>query len=291
MIASNAAGAGRTVAQGLRAFPLSRGEALRLLAHAMSATREHLLAHPDKLLPPSAWKHFDELVQRRLAGVPLAYLTGTQEFFGLTFEVTPAVLIPRPDTESLVDEVLRVATAETELDVLELGTGSGCIAIALACTRPRWRILATDVSPDALAIAQHNGARLGARVEFRQSDWFDAVSGRFDLVISNPPYIAAADPHLPDLRDEPRTALTDESDGLQALQAIAAGARRHLKRNGYLFQEHGYDQGPVLRAMLLELGYDDVRTCLDAAGRDRVALGCWRASSAPGHDEPAPQPG
>ena len=211
---------------------------------------------------------------RRLAGEPIAYLVGQREFFGLAFAVSEAVLIPRPDTELLVELALERLPQHGK--VLDMGTGSGAIAVALAHTRPDAAVTALDVSEAALAVAQGNAARNGAAVRFLHSDWFGALGGEvFDLVVSNPPYIAHGDVHLAqgDLRFEPVDALTDHGDGLSALRTIVAGAPAHLAAQGWLLMEHGYDQAAAVRAQLTAAGYSDVQSWRDLAGIERVSGG------------------
>ena len=207
----------------------------------------------------------------------MAYLLGDREFYGLAFKVTPAVLIPRPETELLVEVALERVAEDQSASILDLGTGSGCIAITLARLRPRARVVATDVSQQALAVAQENAAQHGAHnLELRLGDWFEPVAGeRFDLVVSNPPYVAEADRHLTegDLRYEPRLALSAGRDGLSMLRSIVQQAPQHLHDAGWLLLEHGYDQGPAVHALLLQHGFHDVLTRADLAGIPRVTLG------------------
>jgi release factor glutamine methyltransferase len=215
-------------------------------------------------------------VARRLDGEPIAYIVGKREFFGLHFNVGPAVLIPRPDTELIVERALeRLPQGHARL--LDMGTGSGAIAVAVAHTRPDADVSALDVSPDALAVAQANAAANGARVRFLHSSWFDALAAgeTFDVIASNPPYIAAGDAHLAqgDLRFEPVGALTDHADGLSALRIIIEGSPRHLMAGGWLLLEHGYDQAAAVRTLLADGGFSDVRSWQDLAGIERVSGG------------------
>ena len=217
-------------------------------------------------------RRFAALVQRRLDGEPIAYIVGQREFFGLPFEVGGDVLIPRPDTELLVELTLeRLPPSGRALD---MGTGSGAIAVAVAHTRRDADVTALDVSEAALAVARRNAAANGAKVAFLHSDWFAALEGRtpFDVIASNPPYISSGDHHLSegDLRYEPVSALTDHADGLSALRIIVAGAMKHLKPQGWLLMEHGYDQSAAVRALLTEQGYSDVQSWTDLAGIERV---------------------
>ncbi len=266
--AAGAAGA----RQLLRTSGLPATEARALLCALLELPRERLVAHPDTAVAPGAAQRFHALAEQRRRGVPLAYLLGTQEFYGHALHVNPDVLIPRPDTELLVDTALDVLAQRPQARVLDLGTGSGAIAIALALARPGLDIVATDVSTAALRVAQHNARRLGARIQLVAADWFAPVAGRFDLIISNPPYIAAADPHLDALGDEPRRALTDDADGLGALRSVIGGAAARLAVDGTLLVEHGYDQGAAVRALLQAAGFG-ARTLRDLAGQERACLG------------------
>lgn len=258
----------------LRATGLPLTEARALLAHVTGRPREHWIAHDDEALPAGEAGRFEALAARRRAGEPLAYLLGVREFHGREFRVAPAVLIPRPETELLCEAAL--ARAPRAARILDLGTGSGVIAITLALECPGADVTATDVSPDALAIAEANAGRLGAAVRFLQGPWYAPLGeARFDLVVSNPPYIAAGDPHLGegDLRYEPRQALTDEADGLSALRSIVAGAPVHLEPGGRLCLEHGYDQAAAVRALLAQAGFVEVESLRDLAGIERVSVG------------------
>jgi release factor glutamine methyltransferase len=266
---------GTRVAALLAASALPPREARALLAAAMGTSREHLVAHPDAAVAQFAAARFGEFARRRAQGTPLAYLLGEQEFYGRAFTVTPDVLVPRPDTETLVEAALECLTGRTAPRVLELGTGSGCIAVTLACERPDAQIVATDVSPAALDVARGNAARHGARIELRRGDWLGAVEPGevFDLVVANPPYVAAGDPHLAALRDEPTLALTDGADGLRCLATIAAAAPARLVPGGWLALEHGHDQGPAVARLLAAAGLQAVTTTRDAVGHPRVTRG------------------
>lgn len=268
-----------TVARLLAASGLPLLEARALLAHRLQVPRERLVAHPEDEVAAEDADAFGRLVQRRAAGEPLAYLLGEKEFYGRSFRVTPDVLVPRPETELLVDLALQRMRALRRPRVLDLGTGSGCIAITLALENPAATVTATDVSPAALAVAQANAARLGATVEFRAGDWYGAVplGELFDLVVSNPPYVAAGDPHLEALRSEPLQALTDGRDGLSCLRSIVAGAAAHLAPDGWLLVEHGYDQAAAMGALFARAGMS-ASTVSDAAGLPRVTLGRARPS-------------
>ncbi len=248
-----------------------------LLAHALGRSRGWLFAHDDAVPASGAAAGFEALVARRAGGEPVAYLTGSRGFWRFDLAVTPDTLIPRPETELLVEAALDKLDDAPGQSAADLGTGSGAIALALAHERPQARILATDRSPGALAVARGNAAALGiGSIEFREGDWFAPLHAeRFDLIASNPPYIAAEDAHLSDgdLRFEPRTALTPGGDGLAAIRTLVAGASAHLLRGGWLLLEHGWDQGPAVRALMAAEGYADVATLRDLGGRERVTLG------------------
>ena len=274
---------------------LPRIEARALLALASGRSREWLVGHGDEPAPARIAERFLALVRRRRDdGEPMAYLTGQREFHGRVFAIGPGVLIPRPETEGLVD--LALGLGRPDARVLELGTGSGCIAITLACAREDWQVVATDCSASALAQARDNAERLCApalargRLEFLAGDWWSALERHvgpdqpdqpdqhapFDLIVSNPPYVAEGDPHLArgDLRFEPSTALAAGHDGLDAIRIIVAGAPSRLERGGWLVLEHGFDQGAAVRALLAAGGFDDIQTWHDDAGHDRVTAGC-----------------
>lgn len=254
----------------------ARLDARVLAAFAWQVSPAWLLSHDTDPLTQTQITRFTTLLTRRLSGEPIAYLTGMREFYGRLFRVSPDVLIPRPDTELLVELALaRMPPGET-VDVLDLGTGSGCIAISLALERPLARVTAVDRSEAALAVARQNAHVLGADVEFLVSDWFDSLaSRRFDLIVGNPPYIAAADPHLTqgDVRFEPLSALTAGKDGLSDLRLLTAGATAHLKPGGVLLLEHGYDQADAVQALLQVAGFRDVRSWTDLSGIRRVSGG------------------
>lgn len=272
----------------IAASGLPRVEARALLEHASGRPREWLIAHGDEPAPAAVARRFEALARRRRAGEPLAYLVGHREFHGRAFEVGPAVLIPRPETEALVDLALALAAGPAR--VLDLGTGSGCIAITLACLRPDWTVVATDRSADALALARRNAQRLcpqalaEGRLAFRQGDWWEAVPERerFGLIVSNPPYVADADEHLlrGDPRFEPRAALAAGADGLDALRTILAGAPQRLDAGGALIVEHGFDQGAAVRGLMVAAGLTGVRTLVDAAGLERITTGTKPMTSA-----------
>jgi release factor glutamine methyltransferase len=260
----------------------TRLDAELLLGHVLDADRASVLARDERVLTPEEQGGFETLVARRLAGEPLAYLTGTKEFWSLELEVTPAVLVPRPETELLVEwglELLSVlAVPEDEVSILDLGTGSGAIALAIARERPHLRVVATDLSAAALDVARRNAQRLGiGNVEFRQGDLFTPLGqddhGKFDLVLSNPPYIALGDPHLADLKFEPALALTSGADGLDALRAIVAGAQAFLKPDGWLVLEHGSQQAAAVQELMGDEAYVDIVTRRDLAGLERATGG------------------
>ncbi|OZA28567.1 MAG: protein-(glutamine-N5) methyltransferase, release factor-specific [Hydrogenophilales bacterium 17-64-11] len=254
----------------------ARLEARVLAAFAWEATPAWLIAHDRDTPTDTQIAAADALLTRRLAGEPIAYLVGAREFYGRPFEVSPAVLIPRPDTELLVELALAHMPPSQAVEVLDLGTGSGCIAITLALERPLARVTALDRSPAALAVARRNAARLDAHVEFLSSDWFAALGGRrFDLIVGNPPYIAAGDPHLGrgDIRFEPLAALAAGGDGLDDLRRLTATACAHLKPGGALLLEHGYDQADAVQALLRASGFQRPRSWTDLSGIRRVSGG------------------
>lgn len=253
-------------------------DATLLMQHILGRGPAWLYAHGDAALAPEAEARFEALVARREAGEPVAYLLGRRGFWSLDLAVTPDTLIPRPETELLVEQALARLDPALALRVADLGTGSGAIALAIASERPEARLVATDRSEAALAVARANaaGLGLGARVEFRAGDWFAPLEGeRFDLVASNPPYIAEGDPHLEqgDLRHEPPAALASGRDGLDAIRIIIEAAPAHLVPGGWLLLEHGHHQGPPVRALLAAAGFVDVVTVRDLEGRDRVGAG------------------
>jgi len=258
-----------------------------LLGAALGATRAGLYAWPERMLSPSEQSRFESLLERRILGEPVAYILGVREFWSLPLRVTPHVLIPRPETELLVETALSKAAAAgaglarehpgTALRVADLGTGSGAIALALASERPHWEIVATDQSADALRVASDNATALGIRnVSFRQGSWCEALpQGLFDMILSNPPYIDPKDAHLSqgDLRFEPLTALAAADHGLADLRAICHEAMRHLIPGGSLLLEHGFEQGPAVAQMLEDAGFRGVRTLPDLSGLPRVTVG------------------
>lgn len=259
---------------------LSRLDAQLLLAHVLQRPRAWLLAHDDEPLDEGQAALFGALCARRGDDEPLAYLTGEREFHGLRLAVGPDVLVPRPETEHLVEWALERLAGLEAPTVADLGTGGGAIALALAQACPRAAITAVERSPQALAVACANGARLGLAVQWLAGDWWQPLAGRrFDLIVSNPPYIAEGDGHLPALRHEPRAALTSGPDGLDDLRVIAAGAADHLAPGGWLLLEHGHDQGAAVRALLAQHGLVGAVTRQDLAGLDRCSGACWMSGT------------
>ncbi|WP_028103305.1 peptide chain release factor N(5)-glutamine methyltransferase [Pseudoduganella violaceinigra] len=245
-----------------------------LVCHALGISRTALITQSDRALSADEAARIAQLLQRRHDGEPVAYIIGQREFFGLDFETTPAVLIPRPDTELLVE--LALVRLPPRGKVLDMGTGSGAIAVAIAHSRPDASVTALDVSREALSVAGRNAQRNNAKVRFLHSDWYGAVDGeQFDLIVSNPPYIADGDRHLSegDLRFEPSAALTDFADGLSALRTIIAGAPAKLAPGSWLLMEHGYDQSAAVRGLLSSAGYTAVQSWQDLAGIERVSGG------------------
>ena len=248
-----------------------------LLQHVLNVPRAWLLAHSEHYPNETEQTHYHELLQRRLRGEPVAYLLGEREFFGLMFKVTPATLIPRPETELLVELALPRIPQQGLCRVLDLGTGSGAIALALAHARPDVEVLGCDASTTALAVAHANAQQLAiANAAFIHSDWFEALAAqKFNIIVSNPPYIAAGDPHLArgDVRFEPISALVSGGDGLHDIRHIAAHAPDYLEPGGWLLLEHGYDQAAQVRELLQQAGFDDVFSACDLAGIERVSGG------------------
>jgi len=255
----------------------ARREAALLLRHVLGQSDAWLIAHAEEPVDPTHESAYRDLVARRAAGEPVAYLIGTCGFHALELHVTPDVLIPRPDTELLVELALQRIPLDEEYAVADLGTGSGAIALAIAQARPRVRIVATDASASALRVARANAERLGLHnLEFAQGNWCVALGGaHFDVIISNPPYIAEGDPHLRkgDLRFEPGAALASGLDGLDALRIIVRDARAHLREGGWLLFEHGFEQGAAARDLLASGGYAEIFTERDIESRERVSGG------------------
>ena len=267
---------GASIAEMLRSASIDPIDSRALLRAALDVSDTYLIAHPGQTLTDRQRERYLAWIERRRAGEPIAYLTGEREFYSLAFKVTPAVLIPRPETELLVEAALERVPVHAPFRVLDLGTGSGCVAVAIAKDRPRAQVTATEVSRDALAVARENAARHGSGIEFIESDWLDALAGRrFDLVVSNPPYVAERDPHLSqgDSRFEPRAALVAGTDGLSCIRLIITQARAHLDPGGGLLFEHGYEQAARCRALLAQAGYFEVATRHDLAGSERVSGG------------------
>lgn len=266
-----------TVSRALAASGLVPFEAKLLLGHALGRDRAWLAAHADDVVAAQEAKAFDALARRRRDGEPIAYLIGRREFYGLDLEITSDVLIPRPETELLVDLALARLTTDRAARVLDLGTGSGAVALAIAASRRSAQVIGTDISSAALALARRNAARLSiGNVSFVVSDWFAALADqRFDLVVANPPYVAAGDPHLRegDLRHEPTQALTAGADGLSAIRVIVAAAPAQLADGGWLLLEHGHNQADAVGALLRDAGLADVRAARDLAGILRVSYG------------------
>ena len=254
----------------LKSAPIEIMEARILAAHCLEWSRVQLITQNKQALSTTQVDDIRRLFDRRLHGEPIAYLIGQREFYGLSFEVTPAVLIPRPETELLVELALERMTSNAR--VLDMGTGSGAIAISLAHARPESKIFATDVSQQALAVAQRNNNFHQTDVTFFQSNWYEHVSGKFDLIVSNPPYIRAGDSHLSqgDLRFEPVDALTDHQTGLTAIEIIVEGAPTYLESGGWLLLEHGYDQARTVRDLFHTSIWSDVQSWRDLAGIERV---------------------
>lgn len=268
---------GMSIATCQQISPLDGLETRMLLMHALGLSRVQLITQSETTLTPEQAKHLADLFQRRIQGEPIAYMLGEREFFGLTFKVSPAVLIPRPDTELLVELAINYAPPNSHL--LDLGTGSGAIAISIAKQRPDLHIIASDISTDALAIAKHNAQHLlatDANLQCIASDWYqDIEQALFHSIVSNPPYIVKDDAHLSegDLRFEPINALTDHADGLSAYRTIIAGASTRLHTNGWLLMEHGYDQAQAVQDLLREHGFSEVQSWEDLAGIMRVTGG------------------
>ncbi len=268
-----------TLADSLRhaaVLGLDRLDAQLLHLFALGRSRDDrawLLAHDTDELDDAVVARLAPLLQRRAAGEPLAYIVGTREFFGLSLQVDARVLDPRPDTETLVEWALELLPADQACRVVDLGTGSGAIALALQHSRPQAQVSAVDASTDALAVAQANALQLGLPVHFIHSHWLRDVPQRFDMIVSNPPYIREDDPHLPALRHEPRQALTSGRDGLQDIRTILAQAPDHLHAGGWLLLEHGHDQAEAVRDLFLQAGWQQVQSRRDLAGIERCTGG------------------
>jgi release factor glutamine methyltransferase len=250
-------------------------DAQLLMARVLGSTRTGVIANGERMLSHAEQTRWTAWLDRRAAGEPLAYLLGEKEFHGLLLQVTPDVLVPRPETELLVDWALEKLSGQRgDPAILDLGTGSGAIALALKHRWPTAGVTATDVSPAALEVARRNASRLGLEVEFLAGAWWEPLATRrFELVVANPPYIAAGDPHLADLGHEPPAALTPGGDGLGAIVAIVAGARAHLREGGWLLVEHGFDQADRVRLLMVDAGLAEVESRADLAGHARATAG------------------
>ena len=271
---SNPVAAGSTIAALLHRPPLAALEARILISYALQLSRVQLITQSGRELTADEARRLSDLYQRRFNGEPIAYIIGEREFYGLAFHVTPDVLIPRPETELLVELALEYVSENGR--VLDMGTGSGAIAVAIAYARPDVTVTALDVSEAALAIARRNAARHQVQVTFLQSDWYSALTDqRFDIIVANPPYIVSGDVHLSqgDLRFEPVSALTDHGNGLSALRTIIESATHHLANDGWLLMEHGYDQSASVREMCIRQGFSDTQSWKDLAGIERVSGG------------------
>ena len=263
-------------AQGIEA-ETAKLEAQLLLQHALNVNRAWLIAHEHENLPPSIHEAYRAMLERRLNSEPIAYILGYREFYGLNLKVTADTLIPRPDTETLVEAALAKTSYQEKSQILDLGTGTGAIALAIAKHRPQAHITAVDTSENALKISQENAQNLHiSNVQFMLSNWFDALKNqRFDVIVSNPPYIEANDMHLKqgDLRFEPISALASGEDGLDAIRAIISQAPQHLNPHGWLMLEHGYNQASKVAALLEQAGFSDISNAKDLSGIDRVTIG------------------
>ena len=269
-----------TIAQALqhaRQSGVDRLDAQIMLSTLLGQSRAWLLAHDQDPVPANTTPQLTAWIERRAQGEPLAYLLGDKEFFGLNLSVSPAVLIPRPDTETLVEWALSLIPQHTPWQVVDLGTGSGAIALAIARHRPHAHVTAVDASETALATAHRNAEKLGLQLSFVGGSWFSGLAGqRFDLIVSNPPYIAEGDAHLAALTHEPISALTSGPDGLDDIRLIVGQARNHLKPGGHLLLEHGYDQAEQVARLMHEAGFIDVATHQDLGGQNRCTGGKTR---------------
>jgi release factor glutamine methyltransferase len=266
----------RDALQDAASVGVDRLDAQLLLGHLLHQPRSWLLAHDDHPLGTAVAADWQARLARRAAGEPLAYVLGEWLFRGLPLTVSPAVLVPRPETELLVEWALDCLDTAPSQDVLDLGTGSGAVALAIAAARPQARVQATDTDSDALAVAQTNARKLGLPVTLSRGSWWNAVPGqRFGLVVSNPPYIAPGDPHLQALGHEPMLALTAAGQGLDALRSIVAGAPTHLQQGAWLLLEHGHDQAAAVQRMLLDQGFEQPQTRADLAGLARCTGARW----------------
>jgi len=252
-----------------------RLDAELLLMRAIDVPRSYLIAHPEDRLDMAAWQRYSRAIDERREGKPLAYITGEKEFWSLPLMVSPATLVPRPDTELLVEQALGFVSRREATRVLDLGTGSGAVALAIAKDRPLADVTATDLHDDALAVAKENAGQFDiANVTFEQGDWLEPVRDReFDVIVSNPPYVRADDPALEALSFEPKNALVAGADGLDAIRRIAVDAVDVIVQGGWLLVEHGADQGAAVAGIFRDAGWQDVRTVQDLAGLDRVTIG------------------
>jgi release factor glutamine methyltransferase len=250
-----------------------RLDAELLLARSLDVARSYLFAHPEEPMDPGAVARFREVLDKRVEGMPMAYITGEKEFWSMTLMVNPATLVPRPDTETLVDQALTRIPRRAAMRIVDLGTGSGAVALAIARERPLCQVVATDISTDALAVASLNARELAIpNVEFVAGHWMEAIAGRtFDLIVSNPPYVASDDPHLATLRHEPVSALAAGADGLDAIREIAATAMAVLEPGGELLLEHGANQADGVGDILREQGWTECRVVNDLSGQPRVS--------------------
>lgn len=248
-----------------------------LLCAVLEQPRSYLFTWPDRELSEVQKHSFQQMFERRLNGEPIAHITGSTGFWTLMLNVSPATLIPRPETELLVELALEQLPAQPQR-IVDLGTGTGAIALALASERPGWQVEAVEYNAEAVVLAKNNQQQLGLKhVSIHQGSWFEPLSGHFNLILSNPPYIDPSDPHLAegDVRFEPDSALTADEQGMADIRYIATNAVNYLQPGGWLMFEHGYDQGPACTELLQTLGYKQVRTVQDYGARDRVTLGCW----------------
>ena len=255
-------------------------EAELLLCHLLGKPRTWLVAWPGKLLTEEEHDAFNDLIRRRSEGEPVAYITGEREFWSLPLKVSPDTLIPRPETELLVETVLELYGETEQLTLVDMGTGSGAIALAIAREKPAWEIMATDISEAALAVAQRNAAELGIfNVRFMLGDWFEALPpAPVDVIVSNPPYVATGDPHLQqgDVRFEPAVALASGEEGLDDIRRLLPAAIQHLVNGGRILIEHGYEQGEAVRQLMNHHGYRDIHTLRDMQGHERVTVGTYQ---------------
>lgn len=257
---------------GIDSFKL---DARVLMCHVLNCQNSYLFAHDDEELSSLQLQKFKVLIDKRSQNIPVAYLTGVKEFFGLDFKVTPATLIPRPDTETLVELVLNLNKNYHFQEILDLGTGSGAIIVALKKYLPNAHCIACDISSEALAVARENAKRNDTEITFLESSWFSNIKGKYNLIVSNPPYIKEFDAHLKNLKYEPQTALVAKENGLYDLKWIIKNARKFLLNSGFLVLEHGFDQALAIHEIFLEFGYHDVRTIKDLQGNDRVSYAMW----------------